>query len=89
MPDNIQGIRGCKPDSNINLDTDNDLLESKKDKCIEIFRTSSLIHDILTKARHDPNLHPQYKGSMDANSMIGVMFQDRHFVNGMCPNCLF
>lgn len=74
VPDNTYGIRGCKPESNINLQTDEALLESKKDKCIEIFRTSSQIHEILTKARHDPNLHPQYKGSMDANSIIGIMF---------------
>lgn len=77
------GIRGVKPESNINLQTDQALLESKKDKCIEIFRTSTQIHEILTKARVDPNLNPQFKGSMDANSMIGVMFSDRHFVNGI------
>ena len=76
------GIRGVKPESNINLQNDQALLESKKEKCYEIFRTSTQIHEILTKARADPNLNPQFKGSMDANSMIGVMFSDRHFING-------
>ena len=71
-----------KPESNINLQNDQALLEQKKDKCIEIFRTSSQIHEILTKAKNDPTLAPVYKGSMDANSIITVMFQDRHFVNG-------
>lgn len=34
------GIRGVRPESNINLDNDMALLEQKKDKCIEIFKTS-------------------------------------------------
>jgi hypothetical protein len=41
------GIRGVNPESNINLDNDMALLEQKKDKCIEIFKTSGLVHDLL------------------------------------------
>ncbi len=55
------GIRGVKPESNINLQNDQALLEQKKDKCIEIFRTSSQIHEILSKARNDPTLAQVYK----------------------------
>ncbi len=43
----LNGIRGVNPDSNINLQNDINLVESKKDKCIEIFRSSSLVHEII------------------------------------------
>jgi hypothetical protein len=29
------------------------LLEQKKEKCVEIFKTSGLIHDIITKLKKD------------------------------------
>ena len=74
-------IRGVNPESNINLQSDQELLEQKKDKCIEIFKASTQIHDIIKAARSDPKLNQMYRGNMDANSMIQVMFQDRHFTN--------
>lgn len=49
----IDPIRGVNPESNINLQTDELLLDSKKDKCIEIFKNSTIIHDILQKQRQD------------------------------------
>lgn len=40
-------IRGVNPDSNIILQNDQVLLDSKKDKCIELMRNSTAVHDIL------------------------------------------
>ncbi len=57
------------PESNINLENDKALLEQKKDKCLELFKTSSLIHDILQKS------------AIDLNSLISLMFADKHFIN--------
>lgn len=54
------------------------LLEQKKDKCIEIFKTSSLIHDILQKIKTDENLQNL---NLDLNSVIHMMFNDKHFLN--------
>ena len=54
------------------------LLEQKKDKCIEIFRTSSLIHDILQKIKSDEHLQPL---NLDLNAIIQLMFNDKHFLN--------
>ena len=63
------GIRGVKPDSNVNLQNDLALLESKKDKCIEIFKMSSQIHELIKEARADTNMNPAYRGNLDATSM--------------------
>lgn len=46
-------VRAVRPESNINLDTDMLLLEQKKEKCLEIIRNSSLIHDLLSKAKNE------------------------------------
>lgn len=74
------GIRGVNPESNINLINDMALLESKKDKCIEIFKTSGSIHELLQKAKGD--VHLQRGGiSLDLNNIISLMFSDKHFVN--------
>lgn len=54
-------IRAVKPESNINLLTDQALLEQKRDKCIEIFKTSTLVHDIITKARYDPTFSNKHR----------------------------
>jgi hypothetical protein len=41
------GIRGVNPDSNQNLQSDQQLLESKKEKCIELFKSSTMIHETI------------------------------------------
>ena len=46
------------------------MLEQKKDKCIEIFKTSSQVHEIIKEARSDPLLSPMYRSNMEVNSMI-------------------
>ena len=41
-----------------------------------------MVHDIIQRARAEPNLNSMYRSSMDLNALIQIMFQDRHFING-------
>ena len=74
-------IRGVKPESNINLQNDQAVLDQKKEKCIEIFKSCPQITDVITKARSDPSINPAFRQALDPNSMLQVMFADKHFVN--------
>lgn len=72
-------IRGVNPESNINLQNDQIMLESKKDKCVELMRNSTAVHDILQKYKLDENLSKNF--NLDLNFLIQVMFSDKHFLN--------
>lgn len=74
-------IRGVKPESNINLQNDQAVLDMKREKCIEIFKSCPQITEAITKARSDPNISSAYRHTLDPNSMLQVMFADKHFVN--------
>jgi hypothetical protein len=58
-------------------------LESKKDKCVEILRNSSAIHDMLKKAAEDEFL----REISDLNAIAQVLFSNQHFLNCK-PFCL-
>ncbi|CDW86365.1 UNKNOWN [Stylonychia lemnae] len=72
-------IRGVNPESNINLQNDQILLDSKRDKCIELMRNSTAVHDIIQKFKSDPQMSQVY--NLDLNALVQIMFQDRHFTN--------
>ena len=75
----IGPIRGVNPESNINLQNDQILFESKKDKCIELMRNSTAVHETLQKYKQDENLSRNF--NLDLNFLIQVMFSDKHFLN--------
>lgn len=72
------GLRGVNPESNQVLEMEMMLLEQKKEKCIEIFKTSGQIHEIISKLKKD-----ELMGSLniDLNALMQIMFQDSHFIN--------
>ena len=72
------GLRGINPDSNQILESEMQVLEQKKDKCVEIFKNSSLIHDTISKMKKDELLGPL---NLDLNQLMQIMFQDKHFLN--------
>jgi hypothetical protein len=71
-------LRGVSPDSNINLQTDQVLLDSKKDKCVDIMKNSTVIHDMLNKYRHDEAMQSY---NLDLGYLTQMLFSDRHFTN--------
>eukprot|EP00347_Sterkiella_histriomuscorum_P006885 403351065 len=72
-------IRGVNPDSNIILQNDQVLLDSKKDKCIELMRNSTTVHDTLQKFKQDSQMTRNF--NLDLNFLIQIMFTDKHFLN--------
>lgn len=53
------------------------LLEQKREKCIELMRNSTAIHEVIQKYKAE-NEGGQ---PLDLNSLIQHLFQDRHFTN--------
>lgn len=45
-----------RPESNVNLQNDMILLDQKKDKCVEVIKTSGAIHELLAKFRHEEHM---------------------------------
>lgn len=71
---------GNLPGSNQILENEATLIESKKDKCLELFRQNTEVHDILESAKQDRCLMAAV-GAIDLNSMMVLLFDDRHFLN--------
>jgi len=68
------GQRGAQPESNQIKESENKLIQQKRDKCNEIFRNNSDIRDMITS----PDLNPQ---GLELSDVVNILFQDNHFVN--------
>ena len=78
---------GHKPNSNLILMAEQQLIEQKRDKCIEIFKQCSEVFDILEAAKKDPVLQQATNGGqgLDPTSMCDVLLRDKHFNNSKWP----
>lgn len=75
--------QGYKPDSNKILQTEQLLIESKKEKVVEIFKASGEVFEILESAKKDPMVLQATQGGqgLDPTSMSEFLFKDKHFIN--------
>ncbi len=74
---------GYKPNSNLIYSTEQTLIESKRDKVIEIFKQSTEVFEILESAKKDPIILQATNGGhgLDPNSMVESLMRDKHFNN--------
>lgn len=74
---------GNKPNSNQILFAEQQLIDSKRDKCIEIFKAGTEIFEILEAAKKDPIILQATNGGqgLDPSSMCGELMKDKHFNN--------
>ena len=72
---------GHKPDSNQIYDAEQALIEQKREKCIEIFKQSTEVFEVLEAAKKDPLVMQATNGGqgLDATSMCEKLMSDRHF----------
>lgn len=54
------------------------MIESKREKVIEIFKQCQEIFDILETAKRDPLMANQ---ALDPQTMVNALMEDRHFNN--------
>ena len=77
------GRVGYKPNSNTIYFQDKALLESKREKVVEIFKQSTEVFEILETAKRDPVILQATKGGqgLDPHSMSETLMADPHFNN--------
>ena len=52
--ENETGARGAKPESNQILETEESLIQARKEKCLEVFRNNTDIRDLITDTQLNP-----------------------------------
>ena len=74
---------GYKSDSNQIYQIEQQLIEQKRDKVVEIFKQSTEVFEILDAAKKDASIIQATNGGkgLDPQSMCESLFGDRHFVN--------
>lgn len=73
---------GHQPNSNEILQTEQLLVESKQEKCVEIIKQSGEIHEILEKVKDDEDILAITGGQgVDLNAIVKLLFGDSHFMN--------
>lgn len=74
---------GYKPNSNQIYQNEQLLIESKRDKCVEIFKQCTEVFEILEAAKKDPIILQATNGGhgLDPSSMCESLMKDRHFNN--------
>lgn len=76
------GVLGNRPDSNKLLTDEMLLIDTKREKCIDLIRQSTEIHEILEKTRTDPDiLKINDDRGVDLGQIVGMLFNDQHFNN--------
>ena len=70
------------PESNEILQTEQLLVESKTEKCVEIIKQSGEVKEMLDNIRDDEDVFAITDGKgVDLNGMINLLFGDSHFMN--------
>ena len=72
--ENETGQRGAQPESNKILETEQQLLHLKQDKCLEIFRNCTEIREAIVSNEQNPE-------GLEMNQLFQMLFQNRHFLN--------
>jgi hypothetical protein len=73
---------GHKPQSNLIYSNEQSLIESKREKVIEIFKQCTEVFEILEAAKRDPLVIQATGGKgLDPTSMVNDMMMDKHFNN--------
>jgi len=73
---------GYKPNSNQIYHNEQTLIESKRDKVIDIFKQCTEVFEILEAAKKDPLVIQATGGQgLDPSSMVQQLMQDKHFNN--------
>ena len=74
---------GYKPNSNSIYQIEQQLIEQKREKVIEIFKQCTEVFEILDAAKKDSNIIQATNGGkgLDPQSMCDVLMSDRHFNN--------
>lgn len=76
-------VVGNRPESNKILSDELLLIDTKREKCIELIKQSSDIHEIIEKTKVDPDILSINGGQgIDLGQIIQILFQDQHFNNG-------
>lgn len=59
------------------------MIESKKDKVVEIFKACGEVFEILEQAKKDTHVLSATNGGqgLDPSSMCDLLFRDKHFMN--------
>lgn len=68
------GQRGAKPESNKNLEVEQTALTQKKDKCMEIFKNSSEVRELITSDELNPD-------RLSTGQLFDMLFSNRHFLD--------
>ena len=73
---------GNEPDSNEILQTEQLLVESKQEKCVEIIKQSTEVHEMLEGVKDDEDIQTITGGQgIDLNAIVKLLFGDNHFMN--------
>ena len=73
---------GNLPGSNEILQAEQLLVESKQEKCIELIKQSTEVHEMLENIRDDEDINTVTNGQgIDLNGIIKLLFSDAHFMN--------
>jgi len=74
------GQRGAKPESNQIHETEDKLIQQKKEKIIQIFKNNTDIREMIVSRDTNPR-------GLDLSSIIDTLFEDQHFKN--CKYLIF
>ena len=70
------------PGSNEILQAEQFLVESKQEKCVELIKQSTEVHEMLENIRDDDDINSVTNGQgIDLNGIIKLLFSDAHFMN--------
>ena len=72
--ENETGQKGAKPESNIILDLEVNLVDQKRDKLYEVFKSSSEVHSLVTSSTYNPR-------NLELHEIVDMLFDNQHFRN--------
>jgi hypothetical protein len=76
------GKLGFKPNSNTIYTNEQTLIESKREKVVDIFKQCTEVFEILDAAKKDPLMIQATGGKgLDPSTMCTELMQDKHFNN--------